>query len=587
MLIKWLTSSREAKYTPLNYLQGVKKLRVLTSLITLLIMILMALLLYFSYQSARESQLDSYRQEARNLIQVTNTKLFRKLIAHDSIPATAFDYYSYSYNSQTNQTDKLRSPLVSPATQPNIPGLVGFFQINADHQFSSPIWIKEINFYAGMEQQINSTSPFEKKAFEILQLVSQSSRINALLGNSLNLKKQHWNITFDVPDNLLFYRIITNSKSAKIQGFLVERTLYLQRHINDILALRSFSDSVLVKLTDNEGNAGDEYFLYQKTETNEVIVSNPEQTNINLQQQIIDSSTLKWPYSNYDILISTKALPFSKNMFLGGAFLAVLFSALLIGCFGFYRLGLEQLQLAEQRLNFVSSVSHELKTPLTSIKMYSEMLQAGIVQSPTHQAEYYDFIHSESERLSRLIDNILQLTKLHHQKQTVKPQPVSVAVLMDIIHSKASSLMLKHNFKQHISTELVASEETMLNMDLDAFSQIIINITDNAIKFYDQAKINDIERQKVDFIFRRQSGQTNMLELEVRDYGAGITESQEKRIFELFYRAGNELTRATQGTGIGLALVHELVHAHRGEVLAVRRNPGLAINITFPIPPIH
>lgn len=73
------------------------------------------------------------------------------------------------------------------------------------------------------------------------------------------------------------------------------------------------------------------------------------------------------------------------------------------------------------------------------------------------------------------------------------------------------------------------------------------------------------------------------MELEIRDYGAGIAESQEKKIFELFYRAGNELTRATQGTGIGLALVEELIHAHHGSVTATRKTQGLAINVTFPI----
>lgn len=116
-------------------------------------------------------------------------------------------------------------------------------------------------------------------------------------------------------------------------------------------------------------------------------------------------------------------------------------------------------------------------------------------------------------------------------------------------------------------------------VEKDAFSQVIINITDNAIKFFDQQQINAPNRQKIDFIFRQHPKHKQLIEIEIRDYGEGVTQDQESKIFELFYRGGDELTRTTQGTG--LALVNELVLAQQGDIKVQRRAPGLAMLLTF------
>lgn len=255
------------------------------------------------------------------------------------------------------------------------------------------------------------------------------------------------------------------------------------------------------------------------------------------------------------------------------------FIAVGLGCFGFYRLGVKQLKLAEQRLNFVSSVSHELKTPVTSIRMYSEMLSAGQVLSTEHQAEYFQFITSESERLTRLIDNILQLAKLNQPHQSVKPEYIALETIVDIVKSKVSSILVEHDFQINFQFDLDQSKSLSLYTDVDVLSQSVINIMDNAVKFFDKNKIQDPKRQVVDFVFSIDKRERNMIKMSIRDHGVGITAEQENKLFELFYRGGNELTRSTQGTGIGLALVKELVHAQEGKIEAQRMSPGLAINI--------
>lgn len=211
--------------------------------------------------------------------------------------------------------------------------------------------------------------------------------------------------------------------------------------------------------------------------------------------------------------------------------------------------------------------------------MYAEMLSMGAVLSKEHQAEYYEFIQSESERLSRLIDNILQLATLNQPERSINLQYVKAPILADTIRSKLSSLLDNNQFELVISPLTDKLKTTDVLVDSDAFSQVIINIADNAVKFFDREKINDKSRQRLDFNFSLIAD--NQLQLEIRDYGDGISAEQQQKIFELFYRGGSELTRTTQGTGIGLALVNELMAAQQGSIQVKRMTPGLAMIISF------
>jgi signal transduction histidine kinase len=118
-------------------------------------------------------------------------------------------------------------------------------------------------------------------------------------------------------------------------------------------------------------------------------------------------------------------------------------------------------------------------------------------------------------------------------------------------------------------------------IDLDAFAQIVINLVDNAVKFYNAAKINDIQRQKIDITFTVNHSSNKKINFSIRDHGPGISKSQHNKIFELFYRCGNEMTRTTSGTGIGLALVHQLVVAQSGEISVSRKQQGVSFDLVF------
>lgn len=579
----------------LNYAQRLRRLRILAVVFLLFLLIPLGTVLYFSFGQLEKDLLNEYQREASSLVQVFNRKLYKNLTFTNSWPADEFNHYQYVYNPVTKRSQQVLSPLSSlrllqlKEENKKIKGFVGFFQYDQQGAFNSPVWPyaisgDEADNVNQKDSDLELTPEFverKKAAFNIYQILSQSEEIAEKIQRGFDKNEHYFNIIFDIPDYLIFYRVALYAEQPRLQGYLVEKRPYLRDQITDILELRNFNRPVLVQLKDVNHSAEPELYFYENLSDGQAKVSQPSQPDNRFKQQVIYHDKLRWPYRNYEVSLSTASLPITPAMVYGGIFIITLIVAILSACYGFYRLGVKQLALAEQRLNFVSSVSHELKTPLTSIRMYSQMLKEGMVISESHQQDYYQFIFDESERLTRLINNILQLSTLGHQQQNVQPKFIQLTVLQDIIRSKTSSIINKNNFQQNMIVAIANTEDMQVLVDADAFSQVIINITDNAIKFFDRERVNDCSRQKIDFIFRQHPKHKHMIQLEIRDYGEGITAEQESKIFELFYRGGNELTRTTQGTGIGLALVNELVLAQQGEIKVERREPGLAMLLSF------
>jgi len=587
----------------LNYSQRLRRLRYLAIGFLLFLLIPLGTLLYFGFHQIENNLLLEYQRESNNLLQATNRRILKKRMLTNTLPVNVFDYYQQVYNPITKQSQQELSPLskldiAQPVAWLQTEGLVGYFQYNSQGHFNSPIWpyvlsesVLSADNTDNANQQVSDQKletelgaellKRKKTAIKIYQILSQSKTIQQMLQQEFIVDKQLFNMVFDVPDHLIFYRFVSEAKKNRLQGYLVERKPYLSQLFTDILEQVRFDSSVFIEIKDVKHTKLTEYFFYQKLPDGQVKVSQPLQVDKRFQIQPIYNSQLRWPFGGYVISMSTSSLPMTPALVYSGIFIIMLIAAILSACYGFYRLGVKQLALGEQRLNFVSSVSHELKTPLTSIQMYSQMLKEGTVISATHQQKYFEFIYGESERLTRLINNILQLSTLSNQQQNVQPEYTPLKMLVDIIRSKTSSIIDKNSFQQNMIVEIANAENMLIFVDKDAFCQVIINITDNAVKFFDQEQINDPSRQKIDFIFSQNPKHKHMVQLEIRDYGAGITLEQENKIFELFYRGGDELTRTTQGTGIGLALVNELVLAQQGEIKVERREPGLAMLLSF------
>ena len=244
-----------------------------------------------------------------------------------------------------------------------------------------------------------------------------------------------------------------------------------------------------------------------------------------------------------------------------------------------YKLALNQLEFAKQRSDFVSAVSHELKTPLTSIRMYGEMLRDGYVTDTERQKGYFDFIYFESERLSRLISNVLQLAKMSNEETKLELHSTTPKALLEFIQSKVKPQVEANKFKLSLVVDEADAQNCdrfILDCENDAVSQIFINLIDNAIKFSKNSGAN-----QVDIGYRIKQTSNPEISFFVRDYGPGIPKDQMKRIFELFYRSEDEMTRTTPGTGIGLALVMQLAHGLKAELDIVNRDQGAEFQLKF------
>ena len=216
------------------------------------------------------------------------------------------------------------------------------------------------------------------------------------------------------------------------------------------------------------------------------------------------------------------------------------------------RLVFAHMDLYRKKNNFISAVTHELKAPLTSIIMYAEMLEEGWARGK--EQKYYHYIHWESERLTRLIKNILDFSGL--ERGTFKLSP-TCTVLSDLVRSSLEPLRVwTENSGLTLALEVAAEPEVMV--DRDSLAQVIYNLCDNTIKYGMSA-----EQPTLNLEIRESDSHGVLL---VYDNGPGIPKEVERRIFERFFRVENEMTRERTGTGLGLALVKELIEGNGGRI---------------------
>lgn len=363
--------------------------------------------------------------------------------------------------------------------------------------------------------------------------------------------------------HLVLFRRVWRDGQRYVQGALIDQHAFFeaavdQRFHETALSVMSdlvvaYEDSVLRTIS---GRQGARYS------------SAPSE----LDGSLLYRTRLSAPLNSIELIYSINRLPPGPGASVLGwltLIVALVFSG---GFFALYRMGLSQIALARQQQDFVSAVSHELKTPLTSIRMYGEMLKEGWADDEKKQV-YYEFIHDESERLTRLIANVLQLANITRNESRLELQPTLVGDLMDSIEAKIATQVQRADFELAIVRDPEATSVS-LRVDSDCFTQIVINLVDNAIKFSRRA-----ERKRVEISAVLTSD--NRIVFSVRDFGPGIPKDQMRRIFDMFYRSESELTRETVGTGIGLAIVHQLATAMGAKVDVMNVNPGASFRVSF------
>jgi signal transduction histidine kinase len=250
--------------------------------------------------------------------------------------------------------------------------------------------------------------------------------------------------------------------------------------------------------------------------------------------------------------------------------LGVLSMLLIGGLLLTYRSVSKEMALARLKSDFVSNVSHELRTPLALIRLYAETLELGRIKTREKAAEYYRIISKESERLTALINNILDFSRIEAGRKEYDFRETDMA---ELVRNTLDAYRYQIEQQGFACEQSIDSGIPAVRVDREAIARALVNLLDNALKYSADEKFLGVKLYRAN----------GVLKLEVVDRGIGITRREQSKIFEKFYRTGDPLVHNTRGSGLGLSLVRHVTQAHGGKV-EVESTPGKGSKFTLSLP---
>ena len=230
----------------------------------------------------------------------------------------------------------------------------------------------------------------------------------------------------------------------------------------------------------------------------------------------------------------------------------VFFSLILVGLSFYLVLTIKEVRLNQRQANFIDSVTHELKTPIASLRLYLETLQMRSLNEE-QQAEFYAVMHSDLQRLDLLISQLLEVGRLDAIGHETEPESID---LEQLLRNSAKRAAVHHecNIEEtfHFDIDSISLTARKLVLEL-----LFVNLLDNAVKYSGDPPRVDVSARKIE---------NGRVRVDIADNGEGVPAETRKKIFTLFYRGGSELERRSKGTGVGLYIVRTLVHSLKGTV---------------------
>ncbi len=354
------------------------------------------------------------------------------------------------------------------------------------------------------------------------------------------------NMQANDPDRNLYsingFQIIENYNDD--QGYLLVLNKELGIYIGFVIDIDMLLNSVITKqsFNDLEFNYKTEVVNFSRSESldhkNQLYQLNPYITRFAVRIELSNSALI----SNY----------VNIRRWIYGIALTVLLSGMLFAITLILRDINREKQIAILKSDFISNVTHELKSPITSIKMFAESMLLGRVKNQDGNKEYLEVIMRESERLKRMINNILDFSRMEEQQLKYRLENRNLSTLINEVIEEMNYWFVEKKIK--LITEIDGNINS--NIDNEKIKQVLSNLISNAIKYTPES--NNI------YLRLFKNGEHNLIEVE--DQGIGIPEDQVGRIFEKFYRVSGEDTEGVSGTGLGLTVVKEIIDAHRWEI---------------------
>jgi len=413
--------------------------------------------------------------------------------------------------------------------------------INRSHNLISQIFILDEN---GLVYPSKSTLLSNKEQDFLVRIRETDISYNFL--QKPNLEKSGetissgWHTWFmgDGVNFIYWKKLKLANGNSVIEGVELNRAAVISGIINGLPNTDEENTSFLIKLLNINNIIQYQWGLYSPpiTHSEDAVLS------------------LEYPLNSWNIEYYTDPFMFNSNsnrFLLIFSILTILLVIVALSIY-LYREGTREIREASQKVSFVNQVSHELKTPLTNIRMYAELLETKLNTKDSKTKKHLGIIISESNRLSRLINNVLSFAK--NGKNGIYFNPVMIApddVILRTLDSFTYSLKTK---KIKVYKNLNTAEPVMI--DTDIVEQILSNLISNVEKYANQGK----------WIYIESLTESNKIIIKVSDRGPGIPKDLKEKIFEPFFRASNKLTDGVSGTGIGLSLVQKLSELHGGEV---------------------
>ena len=357
-------------------------------------------------------------------------------------------------------------------------------------------------------------------------------------------------------DRIFIFRRIMIDQKIYRQGFILKIRSFLDHLVQDYFIAQPMASFANLRLQ----------VMDQGREISQV------QAGVSaLNPQFILDRGFPSPFAFLNATLSCEDIPRSTGRNTLITMMVVLAVIFLTGLFAIYKSTRTIVDLSERRSQFVSSVTHELKTPLTNIRMYIEMLEQGIAKDSQREREYFQIINSEGSRLSRLINNVLDLARLEKKQRSLALKEGTFEEVVAEVQAVMQAKLQQEGF----TLKIVRDNNRPFNYDREAMIQVLINLIENSVKFCQSAPNKEITIR----IYQ----DAGRIKIAVSDHGPGIPRHALKKVFDDFYRADSALARKTGGTGIGLALVKKLINLSGGQVCA-ENNPGGGCTILISLP---
>jgi len=378
-------------------------------------------------------------------------------------------------------------------------------------------------------------------------------------GTSSELQPQH--ISFQENNSTLqlgYFRLPSAFQQSQLLalGYQIKKDYILSNLFPEVLTSVELGSDVFVGVLDEKDSLL--YLRHNRPISNYLVAENFSQLFVTWKVALFDRDG-----KSIEQLVGRE-----KQLYLT-LFVGII-AVMLIGVFVTVRAVIHELEVSRMKSEFVSNVSHELKTPLALIRMFGETLDMGIVTDERKRREFYSIIRKESERLTHLINNVLDFSRMD---TGVKEYNLEEADLIEIVRSSLEAYKFHiRDLGFEIESELLG-ELVMPKIDKDAISQALLNLLSNAVKYSEDRKYIRVEVHK---------NSTSAL-ISVTDHGVGISKEQLKRIFDKFYRVPTTKAKKTRGSGLGLTLAKHIIEAHEGRIEA-ESEVGKGSKFTIRIP---